>query len=460
MIFLLIILSYAFLMIAFGAITSRKVKDAGDFFVAGRGLNAGLIFSTLLAANIGAGSTVGATGLGYRDGLSAWWWVGSAGIGSLILAYTVGPKIWRLAREHNLYTVGDYLEFRYNRSVRGTVAVLLWLGSLAILAGQLIAMEQIFMVTVGLGRTEGSLLAAVVITAYFAAGGLHTAARVNVIQLFVKMIGFALALAFLLVTTGGWGEIKAEMISTGIDQERYFSIFGGGLSGPIGYIVLLVPSFIISPGILQKVFGARDERAVRRGIRLNALGLLAFAIVPVLLGIIARANFPDLERRELAMPELLTKSLPVWLGGLLLGALFSAELSAADAVLFMLTTSISQDLFKTFIKPQADDGQLLRVARITAVVCGALGAALAILFKTVIAALTIFYTMLSAALFLPLIAGLYIKRVTARGALATIVISVAVTFTLEQLKWGVPSLIWGILAGAIVMAVASWMERR
>jgi solute:Na+ symporter, SSS family len=460
MIFLLIILGYAFLMIAFGAIVSRKVKGAGDFFVAGRGLNAGLIFSTLLAANIGAGSTVGATGLGYRDGLSAWWWVGSAGIGSLILAYTVGPKIWRLARDHNLYTVGDYLEFRYNRSVRGTVAVLLWLGSLAILAGQLIAMEQIFMVTVGLGRTEGSLLAAAVITAYFAAGGLHTAARVNVIQLFVKMIGFALALAFLLMTIGGWDEIKAEMISTGIDQERYFSIFGSGLSGPIGYIVLLVPSFIISPGILQKVFGARDESAVRRGVGLNALGLLAFAIVPVLLGIIARVQFPALERRELAMPELLTNSLPVWLGGLLLGALFSAELSAADAVLFMLTTSISQDLFKTFIKPQADDGQLLRVARITAVVCGALGAALAILFKTVIAALTIFYTMLSAALFLPLIAGLYLKRVTARAALATIVISVAVTFTLEQLKWGVPSLIVGILAGAIVMVVVSWMERR
>jgi solute:Na+ symporter, SSS family len=458
MIFLLIILSYAVLMIAFGAIASRKVKDAGDFFVAGRGLSTGLIFSTLLAANIGAGSTVGATGLGYRDGLSAWWWVGSAGIGSLILAYTVGPKIWRLAREHNLYTIGDYLEFRYNRSVRGTVAVLLWIGSLAILAGQLIAMEQIFMVTVGLGRTEGSLLAAMVITAYFAAGGLHSAARVNVIQLLVKMIGFALALGFLLVAIGGWGEIKAEMSSTGVNPENYFSIFGGGLSGPIGYLVLLVPSFIISPGILQKVFGARDEKAVRRGIGLNALGLLAFAIVPVLLGIIARTQFPSLERRELAMPELLTKSLPVWLGGLLLGALFSAELSAADAVLFMLTTSITQDFFKTFIKPQADDGQLLRVARITAIVCGALGAAMAILFKTVIAALTIFYTMLSAALFLPLIAGLYSKRVTARAALATIVVSVAVTFTLEQLNPGVPPLICGILAGAIVMMAASIVD--
>src|SRR5512145_1918394 len=187
-------------MIVLGVVVSRRVRGSSDFFVAGRGLSAGLIFSTFLAANIGAGSTVGATGLGYSDGLSAWWWVGSAGIGSLILAFTVGPRIWRVARDNNLYTVGDYLEFRYNRTMRGLVAALLWFGSLAILAGQLIAMEQIFKVTAGLGKIAGCLLAAAVITVYFAAGGLHATARVNVIQLIVKLAGFTLASIFLLVT--------------------------------------------------------------------------------------------------------------------------------------------------------------------------------------------------------------------------------------------------------------------
>src|SRR5262247_2717016 len=104
---IVILVIYAGLMVGLGAFFSQRVRASSDFFVAGRGLGAGLIFSTLLAANIGAGSTVGATGLGYRDGLSAWWWVGSAGIGSLILAFTVGPKIWRVAKENNLYTVGD-----------------------------------------------------------------------------------------------------------------------------------------------------------------------------------------------------------------------------------------------------------------------------------------------------------------------------------------------------------------
>jgi len=464
MTYLFILVGYAILMIAFGVILSRRVRESGDFFVAGRGLNAGLIFSTLLAANIGAGSTVGATGLGYRDGLSAWWWVGSAGIGSLILAFTVGPKIWRIARDNNLYTVGDYLEFRYNRTMRGLVALLLWFGSLAILAGQLIAMEQIFKVTAGLGKIAGCLLAAAVITGYFAAGGLHATARVNVIQMIVKLVGFTLALIFLLTAAGGWSAIQTGVVAgegapdaaNAVEANRYFNLMGDGLSGALGYIALLTPSFIVSPGLLQKLFGARDESAVRRGVGLNALGLLAFAIVPVLMGVIARGQFPGLGNRELALPTLLTESLPVWLGGLLLGALFSAELSAADAVLFMLTTSLSKDLYKTFIRPDADDKSLLRVARLTAVGCGAIGAGLAIWFGSVIAALRIFYTLLSAALLLPLLFGLYTRRVTSLAAITAMLVSVSVTFALERLTdgrgyGGAPSLIWGTLAGLVVI---------
>ncbi|MEP7336588.1 MAG: sodium:solute symporter family protein, partial [Acidobacteriota bacterium] len=283
MTYLLILIGYSILMIGLGVFWSRRVRASSDFFVAGRKLHAGLIFSTLLAANIGAGSTVGATGLGYRDGMMAWWWVGSAGIGSLILAFTVGPKIWRVAKDNNLYTVGDYLEFRYSRAVRGLAALLLWVGSLAILAGQLIAMEQIFKVTAGLSKTMGCLLAAAVITAYFTAGGLHSSARVNVLQLCVKLVGFLLALVFLFLAAGGWGALRmraGESLSEA-QATGYFDVFGGGLPGVLGYLALLVPSFIVSPGLLQKIFGARDESAVRRGVGLNALGLLAFAIVPV-----------------------------------------------------------------------------------------------------------------------------------------------------------------------------------
>src|SRR5688572_32747335 len=58
---------YAVGLVAAGLFISRRVRAAGDFFVAGRQLPTGLVFTTLLAANIGAGSTVGAAGLAYRS---------------------------------------------------------------------------------------------------------------------------------------------------------------------------------------------------------------------------------------------------------------------------------------------------------------------------------------------------------------------------------------------------------
>ncbi|MFY9607348.1 MAG: sodium:solute symporter family protein [Blastocatellia bacterium] len=458
MTFLLILIAYAALMIALGAFVSRHESGSSSFFVAGRGLGTGLLFSTLLAANIGAGSTVGAAGLGYRDGLSAWWWVGSAGIGCLMLAFTVGPKIWRVARERNLYTVGDYLEFRYNRSVRGLVALLLWIGSLSILAGQLIAVAWILNVVIGLNKAAGCLIGAAVVTAYFTFGGLHAAARVNAVQLAVKLFGFALALIYLVEAVQGISGIRADASTTiaAEQAEAYFGFAGTGWSSVLRYVVILAPSFVISPGLLQKIFGARDERTVRSGVGLNAAVLLVYAIVPVLLGIIARGSFPNLTNHELALPTLLTESLPVWLGALLLASIFSAEVSTADAVLFMLSTSLSKDLYKGFINQQADDSQLMRVARGSAIACGTGGALLGMLLPSVISALTIFYTLLTASLLLPLIVGLYSTRVTSRAAIASMVASVAVVVASEVMTkgqgwWNVPGAVFGFVAGSLVM---------
>jgi SSS family solute:Na+ symporter len=228
---LIILVIYAALLIVIGAIVSRRVRASSDFFVAGRGLGTGLIFSTLLAANIGAGSTVGAAGLGYRDGYSAWWWVGSAGIGSLILAFAVGPKIWQVAKEHDLYTVGDFLEFRYDRRVRGVTALLLWFGSLSILAGQLIAVAWILNVVAGVSKPIGCAIAALVITTYFSLGGLHATARVNVLQLTVKMTGFLVALFYLLNTGEGFSKEQLTA-SVGVDKiDAYFGFVGKKLAG-------------------------------------------------------------------------------------------------------------------------------------------------------------------------------------------------------------------------------------
>ena len=185
-----LLLAYGVLMVAIGLYIGRRVQSAGDFFVAGRKLGPGLLFATMVAANIGAGSTVGATGLGYRDGLSAWWWVGSAAMGSVVLAFAIGPRVWTIARDGDLRTVGDFLEQRYGRAVRAVITLLLWVGTLAILAGQLIALSWVLNVVAGVPKPIGCLVGGVIVTIYFTAGGLLTSAWVNLVQVVVKLLGF------------------------------------------------------------------------------------------------------------------------------------------------------------------------------------------------------------------------------------------------------------------------------
>jgi len=449
---LLILVVYSLGLMSIGLRIGKFTRGAGDFFVAGRQLGPGLIFSTMLAANIGAGSTVGATSLGYSGGLAAWWWVGSAAIGSLVLAFWVGPSMRRLAAAHDLRTVGDYLEFRYSAAVRGIVAALLWVGSIAILAGQLIAISWILNVVVGLPKPIGCAIGGLVITVYFTAGGLLTAAWINVIQLTVKLAGFALAVPLALWAAGGWDALARVQPN----DQAYWTFWRAGTPGMM-YLAMLGPAFVVSPGLLQKVFGARDDRAVRVGVGLNALGLFLYAGVPVLLGMIARSAFPDLPAYDLALPTILMDGLPPLVGAIGLAAVFSAEVSAADAVLFMLTTSLSQDLYKRFMNPAASDAQVLRVARWTTVASGTFGVALAISAASVIDVLTIFYTLLSVTLFVPVIAGLYVARATRRDAIAAIAGGTIGLLIVQAATGGAG---WGHFTPAIVgllAAAAAWL---
>ena len=454
------LLLYSAALIVLGVWIGRRVDSSGGFFVADRRLGAFLLFCTVLAANIGAGSTVGAAGLGYRDGLSAWWWVGSAGLGTIALALWVGPRIRRIAAEHGLLTVGDFLEHRYGRSVRAIIAILLWVGTLAILAGQLIAMAEILDVVAGTPRWVGALVGGLVMTVYFSAGGLVASAWVNMVQLAVLMVGFALAVPWALSAAGGWDAVLAAAPA---DVDGYLSFAAGGQSGWI-YLALLGPAFIVSPGLLQRVYGASSERAIRTGLLAAGVALMLFAFAPVILGMIARVLDPGLASHEQALPTVLTGGLPPVLGMIGLAAVFSAEISSADAILFMLSTSLSKDLYKRFVRPEASDADVLRVARRASVAGGVLGVGLAIVLPSVIGSLTIFYSLLSVSLFVPVVAGLYSRRAGVTEAIAGIGAGLLALLVARLAGWAEisraldPTLI-GIVVSAIVFGALVALRR-
>jgi SSS family solute:Na+ symporter len=170
------------------------------------------------------------------------------------------------------------------------------------------------------------------------------------------------------------------------------------------------------------------------------------------MGVAARLLQPDITDANAVLPTLLMRELPAWLGALALAAVFSTEVDTSDAILFMVSTSASKDIYKRFVNPAASDAALLRVGRLTAVLGGTAGVVLAIWLPTVIGALTIFYSMLVVTLAVPIVGGLYAGRATEREALAAIVAGVLTLLVLEvaladTLPWLDPTLA-GILAGA------------
>jgi SSS family solute:Na+ symporter len=457
---LALLVVYSFGIVGLGIWTSRFVRGSSEFFVAGRSLGPGLILASMLAANIGAGSTVGAAGLAYRDGLSAWWWVGSAGLGSIVFAFFVAPRLWQFAKDHDFYTTGDYLEFRYSATVRGLTTALIGLGVLALLAGQLIAGATILNVLTGMPRWAGALTGGAIMTIYFTAGGLLGSAWVNTFQLVVMLVGLLLALPVATSSVGGLGAFSAAGMPATFTDIFHSSGPGSGWT----LLFLLGPAFIISPGLIQKAYGGASASAVRTGVALNAVGLLLFAFVPVLFGMIARVAIPDITDANAVLPTVLTRALPPWLGAIALAAVFSTEVDTCDAILFMLSSSASKDLYKRFMNPAATDAQLLRVGRATAVAGGVIGVLLSIWLQTVLGAITVFYSLLVVTLFVPVIGGLYVRRAGSREAIAAVVAGV---LTLGVVRFGVAgSYPWvdpalsGIIASAIAFFAVLTFRRR
>ena len=297
-------------------------------------------------------------------------------------------------------------------------------------------------VAAGLPPTWGVVLGGVIVTVYFAAGGLWGSARINLLQVAVKITAFGLTVPWALESVGGWGGLSARLAEVAPDPDSYGSIVGIGAAGIARYAVVLIPAFFVSPGLLQKLYGARDEDVVRRAVGWQGVVLLGYSFCPVILGMIAFTTWPSLDNAALALPRLMADAMPLPLGGLMLAAIFSAEISSADAVLFMLSTSVARDLAQPLARGKMQSDGLLRVTRLAAVVAGAAGVALALWLESILAALTIFYSLLTVTLFVPLLGGLFSTRPGAPAALAAMISGVGLTLATHAATAGAG---WGVL---------------
>jgi SSS family solute:Na+ symporter len=124
----------------------------------------------------------------------------------------------------------------------------------------------------------------------------------------------------------------------------------------------------------------------------------------------------------------------------------------------MLTTSVTRDLYSRFINHGADERQQLRVARLTAVALGAAAVMLAMTAESVIAALSIFYTLMGVGLFVPILAGLFLPRASSAGAVASTLSGVLGVLAVQTFGHPGPAwmtaAMWGLIAAVTAMAIS------
>jgi SSS family solute:Na+ symporter len=413
---------------------SGHQKDTKDYFLAGRALPWWAIGASLIAANISAEQIIGMSGSAFVMGIAiaSYEWM------SALTLVIVGKYLLPVFLKHQIYTMPQFLEQRYDHRVRMVLAVfwlgvyvfvnltsILWLGALAINT------------VTGLELTYALLLLAAFAAGYSLYGGLKAVALTDIIQVVLLVFG-GLLIAYISMNeiSGGAGAIagfkmvleqapdKFDMILSK-DNPHYMSL--PGISVLVGGMWIMNLSYWgFNQYIIQRALAAKSNREAQKGIIFAAFLKLLMPVLVVLPGIAAVILAPDLSAPDKAYPEVM-KLLPAGIMGLVFAALIAAIVSSLASMMNSISTIFTMDIVKHY--SSRNEQQLVTVGRVVSlsalIIAGLVARPLLGNFDQAfqyIQEFTGFFTPGIVAIFL---LAIFWKNATANGALAAAIGSAA-----------------------------------
>jgi len=360
----------AFVLLVLGVSlwAGRKEETSEDYFLAGRGLTWWMIGLSLIASNISTEHFVGMAGQGYMAeigmAIASYEWI--AALSLIIVALFLLPRFLR----SGIYTIPEYLEYRYNkwpRMLMGFGLLFMYAGvtMATVLYAGAIAMHTIFNIDMTLGVWVIGGIAGI----YTIYGGLKAVVWSDVIQGTALLVGGVIVTFLAMDAVGGWDsfvELSAGRLHTVLPANHpelpWTAVFIGGMWLPNIFY------WGLNQFITQRTLAAKSLSEGQKGVLFGASLKLIMPMIVVFPGIIAFELYADqIPNADLAYPTLLKNLLPVGMVGIMFAALFGATMSTLDSLLNSAATILTIDFYKAW-KPKESSKHYIGVGRIATLV--------------------------------------------------------------------------------------------
>ncbi|GKS64177.1 sodium:solute symporter [Nitrospira sp.] len=456
------VILYLILSVGIGLFAATRVQNSKDFAVAGRSLPLPIVIATVFATWFGAEAVLGISATFVKEGLRG---VVADPFGSSMCLMLAGlffaPRLYRL----NMLTVGDYYRYRYDRTIEVLCTLCIVASYLGWVAAQFKVLGLVLnVVTEGaVSQSMGIIIGAVIVLTYTTFGGMFSVAILDFVQISVIMGGLLYIASIVGEMAGG----VSTVISHAAAAEKLDLFPPPTVAAWIPFIgawMTMMLGSIPQQDVFQRITSAKNEQTAVRGSLLGAVLYFGFCFVPMFLAytatLIDPAKFGALleQDSQLILPTLILEHTPLLAQVIFFGAVLSAVMSCSSATLLAPSVALSENVIRP-ICPPVNDTEFLRLMRVVLLVFASVVLTIALWSEATIYKLVVStYKVTLVAAFIPLVAGLYWKKATSRGALVAIV--AGLTSWLVGELFSQPTDVWppqliGFLMAGIGMLVGS-----
>lgn len=461
-----LVLLYLAVTLAVGLYAATRVRGASDFALAGKRFGTAIVATTVFATWFGAETVLGIGATFFKEGLRGLVADPFGAVGCLILVGLVFARpLYRL----DVLTLGDYFRARFGRPTEIALSLAIAFSYFGWVAAQFVALG-LAMNVISHGAIDtktGIVIGAAVVLAYTMAGGMWSVALTDFFQALVIIAGMLYVAWAVAGLAGGADRVWDSAAAAG--RLRFLpDPDAKSILGWIGAALIIVLGSVPQQDVLQRIKSARDEDTAARATILGGVAYFFIALIPMfLVSAAVLIDAPMVERLikedyQLILPTLVLERTPLAVQVLFFGALMSAILSTAGGALLAPAIMLAENVIRPVLKPK-DDRALLRSMRLTV---AALAVAITVMALT--SSLSIYQLVnesgkvVLVSSFVPLAAGLFWPRATARGAHWSIGAGLVTWIALEaMLPDGlVPPALAGLLSAIAGMMAGSLLASR